>query len=268
MKCVVSLSGGRDSATCLGLAVDKYGAENVYAIGFDYGSTHTCELYAAKEIAKYYNVPYRIIKIDPSIFEGSACTMLEGAEEKIEKGKSYEEILAEKEGKVSTYVPARNTLFSAYVLAIAESTVQKYNEDVIIMLGQHADDSGFYIDENGEEHLDYTKAAYPDCSVEFVEAFANVARISSVNRVHYATPFVKMHKWELIKEGLTYKKPVPYHLCFSCYDPIWDENTKSWKEDHSCATCIDVKKAYDRVMEEISKTRPDLIELTKKELIW
>ena len=30
MKCIVSLSGGRDSATCLGLAVDKYGAKNVY----------------------------------------------------------------------------------------------------------------------------------------------------------------------------------------------------------------------------------------------
>lgn len=38
MKCIVSLSGGRDSATCLGLAVEKYGAENVYAIGFDYNN--------------------------------------------------------------------------------------------------------------------------------------------------------------------------------------------------------------------------------------
>ena len=100
MKCIVSLSGGRDSATCLGLAVDKYGSENVYAMGFEYGSTHPQELECAKKIAAYYNVPYQIVTIDPSIFKGSTCTMLKGSEREIQKGKTYEEILSEKEGKV------------------------------------------------------------------------------------------------------------------------------------------------------------------------
>lgn len=162
MKCIVSLSGGRDSATCLGLAVDKYGAENVYAMGFEYGSTHPQELECAKKIAQYYEVPYQIVKIEPDIFKGSTCTMLKGSEKEIQKGKTYEEILKEKEGKVDTYVPFRNGLFSAYVAARAESLVQEFNEDVVIMLGQHADDSGYYVDENGVEHLDETKAAYPD----------------------------------------------------------------------------------------------------------
>ena len=57
MKAIVSLSGGRDSATCLGLAVDKFGYENVYAIGFDYGSKHPQELVQAQKIADYYNIP-------------------------------------------------------------------------------------------------------------------------------------------------------------------------------------------------------------------
>ena len=163
MKCIVSLSGGRDSSTCLGLAVEKYGRENVSAIGFEYGSKHPQELEHAKLIANYYGVPYKVVHIDPSIFEGSTCTMLEGSSEAVEKGKSYEEILNEKEGKVSTYVPARNTLFSAYTLAFAESLSEKNGgEQVSIMLGQHADDSGYYVDENGVEHLDDTKAAYPD----------------------------------------------------------------------------------------------------------
>ena len=162
MKIIVSLSGGRDSATCLGLAVDKYGAENVYAMGFEYGSTHPQELDCAKKIAAYYGVPYQIVKIEPSIFSGSSCTMLQGHSKPIEKGKTYEQILAEKEGKVDTYVPFRNGLFSAYVAAKAESLVQQFNDDVIIMLGQHADDSGYSVDENGVEHLDDSKAAYPD----------------------------------------------------------------------------------------------------------
>lgn len=264
MKCIVSLSGGRDSATCLGLAVDKFGAENVQAIGFEYGSTHPQELGAAKKIASYYGVPYRVINIDPSIFSGSTCTMLKGSDREVQKGKTYEEILAEKEGKVDTYVPARNTLFSAYTLAIAESLSQQFgNCEVTIMLGQHADDSGYYIDENGNEVLDDSKAAYPDCSTNFVNAFAEVARISSVGKVKYWAPFVKMHKWELIKVGLELKKRVPYEMCVSCYDPVVHEDG-SFEECGLCATCLDVKANMNKALDAIQKENPTLYEEVKQ----
>lgn len=263
MKCIVSLSGGRDSSTCLGLAVEKYGKENVRAIGFEYGSKHPQELEHAKLIANYYGVPYKVVHIDPSIFEGSTCTMLEGSSEAVEKGKSYEEILSEKEGKVSTYVPARNTLFSAYTLAFAESLSEKNNgEQVSIMLGQHADDSGYYVDENGVEHLDDSLSAYPDTSVNYVNAFAKVASISSVGKVIYETPFVKMHKWELIKLGMELKKPVPYELCFSCYDPVFVDG--EWRECGECATDIDVKKNMNKALDVIEEENPSLYESVKK----
>lgn len=251
MKCIVSLSGGRDSATCLGLAVERYGAENTYAIGFEYGSTHSCELEAGKKIASYYGVPYQIISINPEIFKGSTCTMLQGSGKEIQKDKTYEEILKEKEGKVDTYVPFRNGLFSAYVAARAESLVQEFNEDVVIMLGQHADDSGYYIDENGNEMLDESKAAYPDCTVSFVKAFEEVVRISSVGRVHYEAPFAKMKKWQLLKLGMQLSKPVPYDICFSCYDPIFENG--EWKECGRCATDLDVQKNMKKALEEIEK---------------
>lgn len=257
MKVIVSLSGGRDSATCLGLAVNKYGAENVYAMGFEYGSTHPQELECAKKIAEYYGVPYQVVTINPAIFKGSTCTMLKGATKEIQKGKTYEEILAEKEGKVDTYVPFRNGLFSAFVAARAESLVQEFNEDVIIMLGQHADDSGYYVDENGVEHLDDSKAAYPDCSVNFVKAFENVVKISSVGRVHYEAPFVKNHKWELIKCGLELKKPVPYELCLSCYDPITKADG-TVEECMECATCLDVIANTKKALESLKETNQDL----------
>ena len=266
-KCVVSLSGGRDSTTCLGLAVEKFGASNVYAIGFEYGSTHPQELICAQKIADYYGVPYQVIKIDPSVFKGSTCTMLKGSEKEIQKGKTYAEILAEKEGKVDTYVPARNTLFSAYTLAKAESISQEFNNcEVVVMLGQHADDSGYYVDENGNEMLDDSKAAYPDTSVNFVNAFAEVARISSVGKVTYWAPFVKMHKWQLIVEGLKLKNMVPYHLCFSCYDPIYDEEKHSWKECGMCATDLDVKAAYNKALEYLKENNPEIYEKALKEL--
>lgn len=245
MKCVVSLSGGRDSATCLGLAVEKFGAKNCYAMGFEYGSKHPQELGCAKKIADYYNVPFQVVTIDPSIFKGSSSTLLKTGGQ-VELDKTYTEILSEKEGKVSTYVPARNTLFSAYVLARAESLSQEFNDEVAIILGQHADDSGFKLNDKGEEVLDASKAAYPDCSIEFVNAFSKVAEISSVGKVHYWAPFISMHKWELIKTGMGLKKPVPYYMCMSCYDPVQDPKTGEWKECGRCATCLDAKEAEDK----------------------
>ena len=254
MKAVVSLSGGRDSSTCLGLAVQTFGRENVYAMGFEYGSKHPQELECAKKIADYYGVPFQIVTIDPSIFSGSTSTLLQGRGE-IEKDKTYTEIMAENGGrKVDTYVPARNTLFSAYILARAESLSQQFDDNVTVILGQHADDSGFIINENGEEVLDPSRAAYPDCTKQFVDAFAEVAKISSVGRVKYWAPFVKMHKWELIVTGLTLEKPVPYELCLSCYDPVQDADG-NWHECGRCATCLDAIAAEKRAKEFINAHR-------------
>lgn len=252
MKAVVSLSGGRDSSTCLGLAVQTFGAENVYAMGFEYGSKHPQELDCAKKIADYYGVPFQIVTIDPSIFNGSTSTLLQGGGE-IEKDKTYTEIMEQNgQRKVDSYVPARNTLFGAYILARAESLSQQFEDEVTIILGQHADDSGFTLTENGEEVLDYTKAAYPDTSKEYVDAFAEVARISSVGKVRYWAPFVKMHKWELIVTGLSLQKPVPYEMCLSCYDPVLGEDGQ-WHECGRCATCLDSIEAERKAREYIKE---------------
>ena len=56
MKTVVLLSGGVDSTTCLALAVDKYGADQVLALTSYYGQKHVKEMEAAKKIAAFYGV--------------------------------------------------------------------------------------------------------------------------------------------------------------------------------------------------------------------
>ena len=47
MKAMVLFSGGIDSTTCLGMAVEKYGPENVIALSISYGQKHTKEIDAA-----------------------------------------------------------------------------------------------------------------------------------------------------------------------------------------------------------------------------
>lgn len=49
MKALVFASGGVDSTTCLGLAVNKYGKENVIALTVAYGQKHTKEIEAARK---------------------------------------------------------------------------------------------------------------------------------------------------------------------------------------------------------------------------
>ncbi|MDE7265402.1 MAG: 7-cyano-7-deazaguanine synthase, partial [Clostridia bacterium] len=120
MKALVLLSGGVDSATCLALAVDKYGAKEVMALSVFYGQTHNKELQAAQKIADFYKVPLK--KLDLSvIFEGSDCSLLQGSPRDIPL-QSYAEQIANTGGKpVSTYVPFRNGLFISAAASVALS---------------------------------------------------------------------------------------------------------------------------------------------------
>ena len=73
-KALVILSGGQDSTTCLFWAIERYGRENVSAIGFDYGQRHKKELECAKDICKDANIPYEVIPT-PIINELSANSL-------------------------------------------------------------------------------------------------------------------------------------------------------------------------------------------------
>ena len=56
MQALVLSSGGVKSTTALGIAIDKYGKENVIALSISYGQKHDRELQAAAAVAKYYGV--------------------------------------------------------------------------------------------------------------------------------------------------------------------------------------------------------------------
>ena len=138
-SCVVLLSGGLDSATCLAL-VSRWGW-TVHALSFDYGQRHRVELSAARVLARKYRVAsHRVIAIPAfGALGGSALT-----DRPIRVPKSA----LGKEKIPVTYVPARNTLFLAFALGVAES-----NGATEIVIGANA--------------LDYS--GYPDCRPAFLE---------------------------------------------------------------------------------------------------
>ena len=57
-KALVLFSGGVDSTTCLGLAIERYGKENVIALSVSYGQKHEKEIEASKKIAQHYGLEH------------------------------------------------------------------------------------------------------------------------------------------------------------------------------------------------------------------
>ena len=215
MKALVLFSGGVDSTTCLAIAVDKYGADEVLALSVSYGQKHSRELEAARAIAARYGVKHR--ELDLSVmFEGSDCSLLMGSTEDIPE-ESYSEQLKKTDGKpVSTYVPFRNGLFLASAASIALS--QGCTE---IYYGAHADDAA--------------GNAYPDCSQDFNDAINRAIYLGSGNELTVVAPFIGMNKAQVVSKGLSLG--APYELTWSCYEG-------GNKPCGKCGTCIDRAAAF------------------------
>lgn len=216
MKVLVLSSGGVDSSTCLGMAVNQYGRENVVALSIYYGQKHDKEIKAADSVADYYNVEH--IKIDLSkMFEYSDCSLLSHSDKEIPK-ESYAEQIKKTDGTpVSTYVPFRNGLFIAGAASIALSKGCSK-----ILYGAHADDSA--------------GNAYPDCSKAFNDAMNTAVYEGSGKQLSIEAPFVGMNKAGVVKLGL--ELGVPYELTWSCYEGHDRPCCK-------CGTCIDRIAAFE-----------------------
>ncbi len=192
-RAVVLLSGGLDSATVLALARSEGFLCSCLLV--EYGQRHRVELERARAVARAQGVEdVRVVSVDLRAVGGSALT----ADIDVPKDRAE----TERGGGIPvTYVPARNTLFLALALGLAET------------LGA----TDLFI---GVNAVDYS--GYPDCRPEFIRAFealANLATRAGVEgarfRVH--APLSGMGKAEIIRTGA--RLGVDYALTHSCYDP-------------------------------------------------
>ena len=214
-KALVLFSGGLDSSTCLAMAVNKYGAENVVALSVFYGQKHRKEIEASNKVAKFYKTEHIYMDLS-QIFRYSDCSLLDGSKREIPK-ESYAEQLNESEGEpVSTYVPFRNGLFIS-----AASSVALSKGCSVIFYGAHSDDAA--------------GSAYPDCSDEFNSAIGQAVYIGSGKKLKIEAPFVNFTKADIVRTGI--ELGVPYELTWSCYEG-------GEKPCGKCGTCIDRARAF------------------------
>lgn len=216
MKALVLSSGGVDSTTCLALAVNNFGKENVTALSITYGQKHSKEIRSARAVADYYGVEYILLDLS-EMFRFSDCSLLSSSEKEIPH-ESYSSQIEKTNGSpVSTYVPFRNGLFISSAAAIA---ISKGCD--VIYYGAHGDDSA--------------GNAYPDCSPEFNKAISDAVYIGSGNMLKVEAPFVSVPKKDVVKKGLELN--APYHLTWSCYEG-------GEKQCGVCGTCIDRRNAFE-----------------------
>lgn len=162
MRDVVLLSGGMDSALGLALSVQDCGAENVVAMGFDYGQLHVRELEAAARISGHFGVRFLSVPIRglDGLLGGSLVTgqgALNGA---------------------ATVVPGRNPLLLAHAVSYAAS--QEFER---VVIGCNATD----------------RDTYPDCRREALQAGDLFFSLASGIRLHY--PLIEMRKAEIVAAG-------------------------------------------------------------------
>jgi 7-cyano-7-deazaguanine synthase len=196
---VILLSGGLDSATVLGIALQAGYA--CHTLSLDYGQRHTAELAAAARVARSLGaVEHRVLRLGLGDFGGSALTDASIAVPE-----------SPTEGIPVTYVPARNTVMLALALAWAEVLGSR---DIFI----------------GVNAVDYS--GYPDCRPEFIAAFehmANLATRAGVEgaRLHVHAPLQYLSKAEIIQRGT--ELGVDYAQTVSCY--------QADSEGRACGRC-------------------------------
>ena len=203
-KAIVLLSGGLDSATCLAIARSRN--FECYALSFDYGQRHRCELRAAAAVAKSLGAAkHAVMQIDLRLWGGSALT---------------DDAIAVPDASTDptvpvTYVPARNMIFLSLAAAWGEVLEARH-----IFIGVNS--------------VDYS--GYPDCRAAFIDAFRRTADLGTCacdEGWHWQieTPLQHMGKAEIIRTGTALG--VDYKLTTSCYNP--DSAGRACGRCDSCA---------------------------------
>jgi len=188
-KAVILLSGGLDSATVLAIASSQ--GYECHTISFNYGQRHKAELDFAADLSSSMGAKsHRVVNVDMGPIGGSALT-----DTRIDVPVSGVE-----DGDIPvTYVPARNTVFLSYALALAE--VLK-SDDLFI----------------GVNAVDYS--GYPDCRQEYIDAFEKMANLATKigvegHTLNIQTPLIALTKAQIIQMGT--ELGVDYSLTVSCY---------------------------------------------------
>ncbi len=165
-KAIVVHSGGMDSSICLKIAIDKFGQDNVLAIGFDYSQRHNTEIIASKKICKDWGVDQKIFSLP--FLNKITNNSLVNHNLKIEM----------KNQVPNSLVSGRNGLMARIAAIHADSLNANY-----IFLGVI--------------EIEEANSGYRDCNRKYFDHLQEILRIDFDNqKFEIITPIIKMTKKE------------------------------------------------------------------------
>ncbi|MBF0188968.1 MAG: 7-cyano-7-deazaguanine synthase QueC [Magnetococcales bacterium] len=166
---LVVLSGGQDSTTCLYWSLDRFGADSVLTITFDYGQRHRVELVAAEKVAEHAGVQNEIIPINtfPSLAENALTDHAMGDVGAVDSTTDLP----------NTFVPGRNLIFLTCAAAYA------YSRGIRHLV-------------TGVAQTDYS--GYPDCRQETMHALENALNLGMETTFTLHTPLMNLSKKETV----------------------------------------------------------------------
>jgi len=210
MKALILLSGGQDSTTCLFWAIEKYGIENVCAIGFDYNQRHKAELAYAKAICDARHIPFTIVSL-PAV---SALT-----DNALTNPSTVVDKTTPSDAPPNTLVEGRNLLFLTYAAIHAKTQ----NIKTIVTGVCETDFSG-----------------YPDCRDVFIKSCNVTLNLGFDHPFVIETPLMWLTKagaWQLADElGVL---EIIRDQTLTCYNGIPGQGCGT------CPACDLRKKGYD-----------------------
>ena len=213
-KALVILSGGQDSTTCMYWAIQKFGKENVSAIGFDYGQRHKKELSCAEDICRNEGISYEVIPTP--IINRLSANSLTRADIPVEKTKP--------EGAPpNTFVEGRNLLFISYAAIYAKT----HGITELVTGVCETDFSG-----------------YPDCRDVFIKSLNVTLNLAMDYGFVIHTPLMWLDKsqtWEMAdKLGVM---DIIYIKTLTCYNGVLGEGCGN------CPACFLRRRGYEEYME-------------------
>ena len=217
-SCVVVLSGGQDSVTCLGVALEAF--DEVHAIGFSYGQKHETELTQAKLICERHGVPFEVHSIPSLSALNDSALIGEG---------DVNEAHHRNASLPASFVPNRNALF----LTISHAYAQKVGAPVIM---------------TGVCQTDYS--GYPDCREQFIKALEGTLNLGYDTDISIVTPLMNLNKAEtfLLAESCGFLETV-VNDSHTCYNGDRDHSHVWGKGCGKCPACDLRRKGYDQYVD-------------------
>jgi 7-cyano-7-deazaguanine synthase len=187
VSAVVVLSGGQDSTTCLYWALERFGADKVGALTFDYGQRHRIELQCAAAVAKHAGVPHKVLPIDTFAALGNSALTDE----------AVAVAAADLEGLPATFVPGRNLVFLTFAAAYCWPRRVRH----IV---------------TGVAQTDYS--GYPDCRRETIESLARTLELGMAYDFVIHTPLMDLSKAETVLLARDLGALPAMALTHTCYE--------------------------------------------------